>query len=143
MKRKFLSALMVAVLLTLVLCLTSCGIPSMMKMRGAEYSFEYSSCFVSPTFNQLKGTLSYLYEDTTLRLYDDGTWTIDMDDPSIFVDNTLDKGTFTLDENGTYSFEGFEYDLETTGEMNENGFSIYFKDPTGIATNAFVIHFKN
>jgi len=143
MKKKLLSILLIIALFTLTFSMASCGLPSFIKMKGAEHSFAFSGTYVSSAYDEMRSSLKFLYEDTTLHLYDDGTWTIDMDDPSILIDNTLDKGSFTVDENGVYSFEGFEYGLEATGEMKDDGFNIYFKDPTGTSANAFVFYFKN
>jgi hypothetical protein len=132
---------MVAVLLALTLSMSGCGLPSMIKTKGADYSFKYSSCYAASAFSEMKGTLNFVYSDTTLHIYDDGTWTINMDDPSIFIDSIIDEGTYTV-EDELYTFVGFEYGFDTTGKMEEEGFRIYFIDPTGSSENAFVLYFN-
>ena len=140
MKKRILSVVMVAVLLASTLAVAGCGLPSMLKMMGAEHSFGYSSCYTTPTFSHMRSSLIMVYSDTTLHLYGDGTWTIDMDDPSIFVDGVIDQGTYTV-EGEVYTFEGFEYGFDTTGEMSDSGFKIYFSEPD-TSKSVFWLSFK-
>ena len=145
MKKRLLSIALVAILLLSVLSMASCGLPVVMKTKGAEYSFGYSSCSTTAEWSSMKGTLDFVYVDTTLYLCDDGTWMIVMDDEDLFtsliVDGVIDEGTFT-EQDGVYTFIGFEYEMETVGEMSDDSFEIYFKDPTGTNENAFILSFK-
>ena len=153
MKKRLLSILLLATLLVSILSMTSCGLPSMINTIGAEHSFEYSGCLTMPSYSQMRDSLSYDYADTTLYLYKNGTWSINMTDPSLFVDSVLWKGTYTV-EDGVYTFEGFEYDLVSTeemqddlvitGEMQDDNFNIYFrvKDSSGHSTIAFKLCFS-
>lgn len=141
MKKKILSVtLLVTILLTLALAMTGCGIQSVNKIKTATHSFDYSHCYTSDILDETKGLLQLVYVDTILHLYADGTWTIDMNEPTILIDNAIDKGTYTL-SGSTYHFEGFEYDLTTTGRITSDGFEIYFKDPTGTSENAMILYF--
>ena len=141
MKKRLLSTVMAVLLLASILTVAGCGLPSMLKMMGAEHSFGYSNCYTSPTFSNMRSNLIFVYSDTTLHLYGDGTWTIDMDDPSIFVDGVIDQGTYTV-EDGVYTFDGFEYGFAATGEMDESGIIIYFNEPDSSAS-VFWLSFKN
>lgn len=141
MKKRILSIVMVALLLTSLLLVSSCGLPSMLKRMGAEHSFGYSGCFTYPSFSEMRSNLIFVYSDTTLHLYGDGTWTIEMNDPSIFVDGVLDQGSYTV-EDGVYTFDGFEYGFDAKGEMGEEEFSIYFNEP-GTGEGVFSLHFEN
>lgn len=140
MKRKLLSLTLALVLLVSVLSMSSCGLPATLKMMGAEHSFGFSRTYASPTFSELKSSMDFVYEDTTLHLYGDGTWTIDMND-TFFIDPVIDKGTYTVAD-GIYTFEGFEYGFDSTGKMDGDTFEIYFADPTSTSVNAFVLYFK-
>lgn len=121
-----LSALFLALVLLLSL-ICSCGSASCVVKE--EYSSTATHNLASSEFAYLDDTLDFVYEDTTLKIYDDGTWCIDM--PIIlFITSKIDQGTYTVDENGLYEFEGFEYGMDAYGKETDSGFEIYFRAPT-------------
>lgn len=132
--------MLAVMLLTLALSMTGCGLQSVNKIKTATHSFNYSHCYASDLFAETKGLLHLVYVDTILHLYADGTWTIDMSEPTILFDNAIDKGTYTL-SGSTYHFDGFEYGFTSTGRETNDGFEIYFRVPDIVSENALVLYF--
>ena len=127
----------VLVLVILVASLSSC---SLFDKYSARY--EYVSAESYGEYSQMRGTLDFIYVETFLKIYGDGSWNIDVDS-FIPIGSPLDKGTYTK-SGDTYKFTGFEYGLETYGEETEDGgFVIYMKAPYhSSVTNAIVLNFK-
>ncbi len=140
MKKRLLHTMIATVLLATILCMTGCGLFSSSKKNKADDAFAYSSCDVGTIYSSLKETMDFVYYDTSLYLFSDGTWVIDMNDAT-FIGDPIDKGTYIV-EDGLYTFIGFEFGFETTGKKNGDKFEIYFKDPTDISENAFVLYFE-
>lgn len=125
MKKKILSMLLAFVLLLSLLSLSGCG---------AEKKYDYEDVSTHVLYASLKDEFKFIYEDTRLNIYDDGTWSID-ESIFLFFRSKIDKGTYTV-EDGLYTFEGFEYGMKATGkETDDGGFEIYFSEPVeGVGT---------
>ena len=141
MKKRLIYILMILLTTALTLSIVGCSFNSIRKNKSAEYSFEYENCILSSAYSELWGELDFIYEDTSLYLFKDGTWKIEMDDFTAFVDGTIDEGTYTVNSEGLYTFSGFEYGFKTTGRRFGDEFEIYFKEPGG--SIAFELHFED
>jgi len=135
MKKILFKLFMITALLALTLSFAGCS-----KNKDAQYSFEYDSSTTTAAYSEIGEELDFVYEDTSLYIFKDGAWKIETEDSGLF-DGVIDEGTYTVDEDGLYSFEGFEYGLDATGRKNGDEFDIYFIDPNG--TVAFELHFED
>ena len=140
MKKKLLTLLLISALMVTVLaCFTGCGIGG--KTEKYAYKSAYANYLVDFETSDPQGTLEFIYEDTYLKLYDDGTWVIDMP-IFLFINSNIDEGTYMV-EDGTYYFDGFEYGMDAYGEKSEDGFEIYFLVREGKTyTKAMAIYFE-
>ncbi len=116
MKKRIVSALLLFVLFASLLSFTGC-------MSKPQY--RYSGISTHSAYSDLREEMDFIYEDTFLLLEDDGSWRI-YTPLFLFFKMNIDKGTYTV-EDGVYTFEGFEYGMETTGEKTDDGFTIYMK----------------
>ena len=92
MKKRLLTfALAALLLLTAMVSFAGCGLNT-----GYEKKYEYSSTYVNSTFRSEFATseelFGLIYEDTSLKLYEDGTWISDYS-AFWFIKSDLDKGT--------------------------------------------------
>ena len=140
MKKRVLSLILAALLLlTAPLLLFGCGGASPLA------TYAYMGVYVDPAieseYESYAELIEFIYEDTYLKLYEDGTWVIDT---PLFLSFTseIDKGTYTV-EDGVYEFDGFEYDMDTYGRLDTDGcFEIYFMVPNGVDyTKAMSIYY--
>lgn len=137
MKKKIVAIVMAFILSATALTFVGCG-----SSDGWDYSHittnrEYADV---SEMNELANLLDFVYEDTTLKIKDDGTWKIDTP-LFLFFRSNVDKGTYTV-KNGIYVFEGFEYDLKTIGEKTSNGFNIYFLSPADDTSRFITLTFE-
>ena len=140
MKKRILSSVMLVLLLVSLVSMAGCGLPSMLQALGAEESFEFSVCYSTSGASSMRTTLDYVYADTTLHLYDDGTWTINRG--GLFKGGVFEQGTYTVLKGGIYVFEGLEYGMDVSGEVTESGFRIHLKDFSGVYGDSFVLCFE-
>jgi len=117
MKKQILSILLIVSMFISAFSFMGCG-------SSAKYAYE--ECSTHYPYNSLVDELDYVYEDTRLNIYENGTWSIDMSF-ILFIRSKIDKGTYTV-ENGVYTFEGFEYGWAATGKETDEGFEIAFYD---------------
>ena len=114
--------LLIALVLCMVVSLCSCSV-----FGHYDKKYAYSSIQVNEApyeIAQLKDSLDFVYDETFLKLSDDGTWCIDMN-IILFINSNIDEGTYTMDGD-TYVFEGFEYGMDARGYETEEGFDICF-----------------
>ena len=114
--------LLIILAFSMILTLCSCTI-------GKNYASKYAYTDVlidhdSSEIAEMKDLLHIVYEDTSLKLSDDGTWCIDMN-IILFINSNIDEGTYTKDGD-MYVFEGFEYGMDAYGYETEDGFNIIF-----------------
>ena len=146
MKKRIVSIVMLTVLLISLVSMAGCGLPAMIKMKTADHTYGYSHCTTASEFSSMYNILHFIYVDTSLYISDDGTWMIAMDETDfisdLLVDGVIDEGTYT-EENGVYTFVGFEDDFDATGSMQGDGFVIdfVFPDQTGNIVTAYSLHF--
>ena len=116
--------LLTVILLTAVFATCSCGFSGSTE----KYEYERVQMWMStPEYPNFGNTLDFVYEDTVLKLNDDGTWVIDFN-IILFINSKIDKGTYT--QNGDeYIMEGFEYGMDTIGRKNGDTFAIDFYIP--------------
>ena len=128
MKKRLLS-LVIAVILVVssLFSLVACN----GGKRGYSEKYEYATCYVNYSvfsdYDTFDETMEFVYSDTYLKLYDDGTWIIDT---SGLFSTTIDEGTYEL-SGDTYTFKGFEYGMKTSGYKSGNDFVIEFRMPNG------------
>ena len=137
MKKKIVAVVMALILSATTLMLVGCDSSDGWDYSKITTSGEYDNI---SEMNELVNLLDFVYEDTTLKIKDDGTWKIDTS-LFLFFRSTIDKGTYTV-ENGVYVFEGFEYGFETTGEETSNGFNIYFLSPADDTSRFITLVFE-
>ena len=138
-KRIFSLVLAVILALSTMLSLASC--------IGESYDekLAFDGAYVNPAMQSEFATsaelIEFIYEDTYLKLNDDGTWVIDT--PTFWVFNSeIDKGTYTF-EDGLYNFYGFEYGMDAYGKLENGRFEIYFEIPDGMGyTKVMSIYYK-
>lgn len=107
---------------------------------GRKMKYEYEGCSANIAYRSLNDKFDFVYEDTRLNIYDNGTWSID-EKLFLFIRLKTDKGTYTV-KDGVYTFEGFEYGMKATGKKTEDGgFEIYFADSFDGTTTVATLHF--
>ena len=122
MKKRIIAVLLLVCSL-FVLC--SCALNA-----GAEQTYSFSNASVHlqvDGYEYMDDTMEFVYEETFLKIFSDGTWVIDME-MFLFLNSNIDQGTYTL-ENGRYTFEGFEYGMDAVGQKTASGFEIDFYIP--------------
>lgn len=140
MKKRLLT-LTLAVLLVVPMLLLTVGCSSKEEVEKLEYDSVDINPYISSEFSTSADLFNFVYEDTYLKLYEDGTWVIDTP-IFLFFNSDIDKGTYTV-EDGVYTFYGFEYDMDTYGKFENGMFEIYFMMPDGTGyTKAFSIYYK-
>lgn len=115
----------IVIILCLVLIVSGCRVQSLV----AEHDFLYDEAWAGSTTAAKE--LNGIYNDTSLYLYKNGTWSINPHGFLFWL--SVDKGTYTV-ENGVYILSGFEFnDIECTaiGEMTEDSFDIRISFPNG------------
>ena len=139
--KKFLTFVLVGMLcIVMMLSFTGCAFNNNYTDKY-EYSGAYVNSTIASEFATSQELFEYVYEDTCLKLFDDGKWVIDYN-IFLFINSNIDEGTYTV-EDGVYKFEGFEYGLSAYGEKTDEGFEIYFMMPDGYTyIRAFSIYYK-
>ena len=127
MKKRILALFVTAVLVVSSLfSLTACN-----GKKGNAEKYTYVTCSVNRSvfagYDTFDETMEFVYSDTKLKLYDDGTWSIDT---TGLFSSEIDEGTYTVNGN-KYTFSGFEYGMKTEGYKSGNQFIIEFKAPNG------------
>ena len=115
MKKRILAVFLLAVTL---FALCSCAVN-----RGAIQEYYFDRAVIHPDFpmhNTLETLSTDVYEETFLKLFDDGRWVIDMPLGSFF-DGNIEKGTYTdLD---SYAINNKYYNLvmcDHHGQISNN-----------------------
>lgn len=128
--KKRLFALMLAVILVISLLFSFAGCES---NGGYTEKYAYSHCYadysITEEYVTFDETLEFIYSDTYLKLYDDGTWIIDT---PVFLSSSMniDEGTYEFDGD-EYVFHGFEYGMKSVGYKSGDEFIIKFLVPNG------------
>ena len=123
MKKRLLVVLLIT---CMVFATCSCGFGGIGKTEKYDYvrTAMWTTVDEYPNFGK---TLDFIYEDTVLKMKDDGTWVIDFN-IILFINSKIDKGTYTIDGE-KYLMDGFEYSMETIGRKTDDGFKIDFYVP--------------
>ena len=140
MKKRILTVTLAAILVVAIMVVTTgCGNTSGTKRyeyNGVSINSQITSSYA--TFDEM---IAFVYEDTFLKINDDGTWVIDVP-LFLFFNSNIDEGTYTV-EDGVYTFEGFEYGMQAYGVETSDGFEIYFMIPNGIGySKAMSIYYR-
>ena len=126
MKKRLLAALLILCVALSAFAVCGCSFGGM----GGTEKYEYERTMMWMTVDEYPNfgkTLDFVYEDTVLKIKDDGTWVIDFN-IILFINSKIDKGTYT--QNGDeYIMEGFEYGMDTIGRKNGDTFAIDFYIP--------------
>lgn len=121
MKKRIIAVSLIVTFIVILLC--GCG-------HGGKETYKYSHATATSYGSdyEFKETVEFVYSDTNLKLYEDGTWCIDTP-VFLFFNMKIDKGTYEIDSTGRYVFDGFEYGLSSYGTHEGNTFKIYFVGP--------------
>ena len=135
MKKTLLSLLIITALLLSLCACSQNGEPS----EKYAYSHSEISSAVPSEYDYLYDNVHFIYEDTELKLFDDGTWCIDTSFILSFRLN-VDEGSYVYNEDADrYTFSGFEYDTDVYGYKSSDEFVLVFSIS---GTTLFTVYYK-
>ena len=128
MKKRIISFILV---ILVVFSLASCS------AGGDTYDFEKATVtsVLSGTSVDMESTFEFVYDDTKLRISDDGDWAIEQNF-LLFITINIDEGTYEMNGD-TYVFDGFEYGMNAYGVKTDEGFEIDFYLSGDLAATLF------
>lgn len=133
MKKRIVSILLAAMMLFTLVALVGCG------ETGTEYT--YSEIVMGDNNEGYDESMEEVYERAVLIINEDGTWKLS-GKVIAFIKIDLFSGTYTVDDFGIYTFEGFEEGLNVKGTETEDGFELYYLEEEYGITVDFIIRFK-